>query len=157
MRFGHATALALVGWYLMMPPMAADRDSSCESQNATFAASDLFWALLAWRSPREVNMFRCDNLRHEVLYDAPVSDWRQVGSFETLVACQAEYEKNQKPLKNEDAMSQNIAHMEFVDEGESRPSEEQIQTRGNAIELSVIGQSAGEKCIATDDPRLKEK
>src|SRR5216683_5055302 len=134
MKPRHAATLALVGWYLMVPPMAAQLDSSCAIHDKTASASDIFGALFAWRPLGEINMIRCDALRHEVRYDAPVSDWSQAGSSETLAACEAQYNKDQKPLDNEKALSRNVAKMEFIDEGE-RPSETQLQLRAETIAI----------------------
>jgi hypothetical protein len=155
MTLRHAAALALVGWYLMMPPLAADLDSTCGADRLLPATSDLFVSLLTWRNPSEVNMIRCDSLRHEVRYDAPMTDWSQVGSFESLAACQAEYESNQRPLNNEEVLNRGVAKMELSDEGEQHPSDESLQIRAKTVEISVRGETGGMKCVATDDPRLK--
>jgi hypothetical protein len=153
----HTAALALVGWYLMMPPMAADLDGSCAAQDPETSVSDIFVALIARKWPSEINMIRCDSLRHEVRYDAPVSAWQQVDSFETLASCQAEYESNQKPYGNQTALTRGAAEMEFLDEGKSHPSEDELKTRARTIDGAVQAQVSGEKCIATDDPRLRQK
>ncbi len=42
----HAAALALVGWYLMMPPMAADLDRSCRHDYLLPAMSDLLFGVI---------------------------------------------------------------------------------------------------------------
>ena len=151
----HAAALALVGWYLMTPPLARDLDKTCKS-DGPLALSDITIALLTWTSPDVINSRRCDRLRLEVQNDAPLSEWKQGDSFETLEACQAEHESDQKlPNDLDAALIQLVALSELQDEGYSHPSKEDQQSRGKAIESSLQLQDADEKCIATDDPRLK--
>ncbi len=157
MKSRHAAALALVGWYLMLPPMADDLDSSCF---ATASVPDTLWEL----SPTEVNRIRCHREGHEVQYDAPLSKWAQlsVSSFETLKACQAEYEKYEKyqapaPVDNQEEQSRFMAKLEFDDEAKSNPSEEELQLRAKTIRVAIHQRIGDAKCIETDDPRLKEK
>ena len=89
----------------------------------------------------------------------PLSKWAQlsVSSFETSEACQAEYEKYQAPVSNEEEQSLFMAKLEFMDEAESHPSEEELQLRAKTIQIAIHRRVGGAKCIATDDPRLKGK
>jgi hypothetical protein len=45
--------------------------------------------------------------------------------------------------------------MEFLDEGKEHPSDADLAERAELIRSSIDAQVAAEKCIATDDPRLK--
>jgi len=155
MNLRHAAALALVGWYLMVPPMAGDLDETCKSGGRP-ALSDVTVALLTWTNPDVVNMRRCDRLRNELRYGAPLSDWSQAGSFETLAACEAEWESSQRySLNNEGVHSRGVAKLQLSDEGEQHPSDEDLQFRAQTVETSAREQTLSMKCIATDDPRLK--
>jgi hypothetical protein len=150
----HAAALALVGWYLMMPPLRADLDQTCTSQGIGFAASDLFWALVAWRNPKVINSIRCDPLRSQAATDAPLSRWKQIGEFETLAACRAAYEKQQAPVPNQEELNRSLAKLEFLDEGARQPSDSEVERSARIIDLDLRNSATSLKCIATDDPRL---
>jgi hypothetical protein len=154
MNLRHTAALALIGWYLMMPPMLGDLDSSCNGYHIP-TVSDLFWALIAWRNFGEVQMIRCDELQHQVATDSPISEWKQVGEFETLEACRSQYAEDQTSEDREIDYGRTAAKTEFVDEGEQKPSEKDLQLRSQTIAIAIVSQIASEKCIATDDPRLK--
>lgn len=118
----HTVALTLVGWYLMYPPMQADSDRSCNGNHVP-AVSDLFWALITWRNFGEVNMIRCNELRHQVAPDSPISKWEQVGEFETLEGCHSQYADDQTSEDREIDYGRTAAKSEFIDEGEQKPSE----------------------------------
>jgi len=87
MNTRHAAALALVGWYLMVPPLFPHSKSP-------FARDD----------------------------SLPLSRWKLINSFDTAAECKTE---------------------------EHRLMDSPVKT------ASAIGAAA--QCIATDDPRLKEK
>jgi hypothetical protein len=98
----HAAALALVGWYLMVPPMtgSADRDRV---------------------------------VRHPIVeMTAPLSEWETEGSYDSAKECRGAIQDN----------LQFIAHRHF----------ETVDEQNAANTQSQLGQ-----CVATDDPRLKEK
>lgn len=100
MIFRHAAALALIGWYLVFPPL---RESSLGG--------------------------KC--------YDAnaPLSAWRIMGSFDTAKEC-----KNGLQKEEDDKIDRAAATGEHVE----------ANCHGISAWLDVI-------CVATDDPRLKEK
>jgi hypothetical protein len=52
MKFRHASPLAIVGWYLMVPPMAADLNSTCSSSGWP-AFSEMAFSLLTWNRSRK--------------------------------------------------------------------------------------------------------
>ena len=146
----HAIVVSLVGWYLMMPPTAADLDTACNGQS-------VFWAVVGTFSSqtgRDSEMQRCDHLRYRLDTDAPLSKWHQVGEFENLAACQARYDENQKPLTNEAAFARWTARDELINEGKPHPSDEEVSARAQESSAGISAQTAGETCFASDDPRL---
>ena len=100
MRLRHTVAIALTGWYLMVPPTGR-------------------------------------NLR--VGLAAPLSQWRTVGSFNSAGDCESGKRKG-LPLLEERI-------------------KEKAGKAGVAAQDSDVQQLAGLslRCIASDDPRLKEK
>jgi hypothetical protein len=97
----HAAALALVGWYLMCPPLQSPCWPGVETLRELFG-----------KGPGA-----CEDLFPN--YDATLSQWQESGQFDRIDECH-----DVALAKNEDV-----------------PLANQIQCR----------------CIATDDPRLKEK
>jgi hypothetical protein len=99
MSLRHAAALALVGWYLMLPPTIDPLDMPVNS-------------------------------------DAPISKWSHYGSFDSATECESNIQYlHQKAMKF---------------------------TRAQRVHPTTPEQSEAEQymfaeCIATDDPRLKEK
>jgi hypothetical protein len=101
MKPHHATALALVGWYLMLPPRVSD------------------WPTLVFDT------------------NAPLSKWQQGGSFDTAKECDEDKKKDAGlALQLAEKMS-----------GEDKKK----------AMLSVMRMLSGPQCIASDDPRLKER
>jgi len=98
MKLHFAAALALVGWYLIVPPVRVDSKGSPEEQ-----------------SDRSGFVYETD---------APLSKWFNEGNFDSAAAC-------------DQALSQ-FRHTPRA------TAADQIQ------ELAA-------RCIASDDPRLKEK
>jgi hypothetical protein len=72
-----AAALALVGWYLMMPPMERSWTND----------------MLSWLSP---SMWP---IKFECNYEAPISRWKQWESYESLDACKAGLDKAEEEEK----------------------------------------------------------
>jgi len=110
MNFRHAAALALVGWYLMMPPRAD------EVSGPSDPSEDL------------------------VALHAPLSQWFLSLSFDTAQECQRVREKR-------------------YNEG-SRAMHDLLKSGGHPDDgprAQFIAQQMWYQCIATDDPRLKEK
>jgi hypothetical protein len=101
MKLHYAAALALVGWYLLAPPVQEGSDGS----GKTF-----YWA----------------NDK------APLPEWRQIGSYDAAQACDAAKWKH------------------LADTARTTDTKSDYQS------AFVLSDSAAQ-CIATDDPRLKEK
>jgi hypothetical protein len=104
----HAAALAIVGWYLMIPPNKRD--------------------------------------------DAPLSEWTVSRSYDSAEACQSAQNKNRDQaaakLKQYDSMTdQQRSNLEH----NQKTFDQETNDRDN---FDAAFQSA---CIASDDPRLKEK
>jgi|SRR5208337_1710671 len=108
MKSRHAATLAVVGWYLMMPPFIRVRPDA--------------------RDPS----------RDRVVLDsnAPLSKWFWSGSFDSVDACQRSQEKEIAETQRRNSLSP------------SPPAE---------IDRNVEMAFWEARCIATDDPRLKEK
>jgi hypothetical protein len=156
MRLSHATMLAFVGWYLMMPPMASDLRPEC-SPGTPVSISDLFSSFLKGTSPRELRIRRCDRLSHEVDSYAPMaswpdsmSTWRKLGQYDTLLECDSKYRDNQTAKTQARTVGQTAAS-ELVAEGQTPPlSEAILERRISEIEKGVTDQIEGERCIASD-------
>jgi hypothetical protein len=98
MNFRHAAALALVGWYLMLPPLHSAELKPLPDKSY----------LLDWKTPNR---------------PPPLATWEIVGSYDSARECA-------------EAMS-------TIRRGSSSPP--------LPLEWGMA------LCIATDDPRLKEK
>jgi hypothetical protein len=146
MKPRHAAALALVGWYLMVPPTQEALDSNCAGNAWTaFRVYKDFLSMVAPAAADRAdaaNVKQCDREAIVIAPDAPLARWSQRGEFETLTACEAE---QQKPLpwqvKMGDDFLAGLMSAAGVSKGDLIRSQEQ------ALTLS--------KCIASDDPRLK--
>ena len=92
MKACHAVALALVGWYLMMPPVVPAGNG---------------W--LTWDA------------------DAPLSQWKTIGSFDTAIQCQADL----------------------------RARREAARTRTGKAGNGLRKFAGTLRCVGSDDPRLK--
>ena len=103
MKPRHAAALALVGWYFMIPP--------------------------ARTGPKGiVNMHA----------EAPLARWQIVGRFDSTKDC-TQYSDQLRTMQRE---SEN-------------PNASAIEKRNEEATMNLVLAKA--RCIATDDPRLKEK
>ncbi|HEY9158671.1 hypothetical protein [Candidatus Binatus sp.] len=78
MNFRHAAALALVGWYLMIPPSLADTWVCRQSVSAELARGWFGWGK------------DCETMARAFVPDAPLSQWHQGAPFETLAECEAD-------------------------------------------------------------------
>jgi len=149
----HAAALALVGWYLMLPPTQEMLDPACPSRQAS-----LMGTLKQLTRGTDANIIRCDVESLWLDTRVPLSKWDQAReSFETLSACQAAKEK---PLSEQERRSaESVARLVMEDDRQARPEaakalpkdfiEQAVRSRQTALDFSL--------CIASDDPRLKEK
>jgi hypothetical protein len=97
MTLRHAAALALVGWYLMMPP-TQELDSNC-GLGDTWTAFRVYKDILSLVAPNAAeradiaNIKQCDREGIVISADAPLARWSQGSVFETLAACEAEQHK----------------------------------------------------------------
>ena len=71
---------------------------------------------------------------------APLSEWQEIGKFETIEEC-----------RKYPARLPEIMHGFYVEHPEIGESGER---RDNAVRKALLAQA---QCVATDDPRLKEK
>jgi len=92
-RFRHAAALALVGWYLMTPPTGEHLDSSC-----SFVPSMLDSVIAFITSESQSDRIkRCYAEARVLILKAPLSKWYQEDEFETLVYCRNTRQTYRKP------------------------------------------------------------
>jgi len=91
--------------------------------------------------------------------DAPFSYWRNEGSFDSAKECKVGLENNiefakqiEKKVRKEESEQQESAEEEKMDQQGNVPKGFYRGLRGYALTAAVSAQ-----CIATDDPRLKEK
>jgi hypothetical protein len=160
-RLSHAAVVAFVGWYLMMPPMAADLRPEC-SPGARVTMSALFLSFLAGTSPRELELRRCDRLRHSVETYAPmtawpenVSTWRKIGQYETLLECDSQYRTNLS-AQPDTASIQNTALSELIQEEKNPITKVDLEDRASAIRKGIENRIRGERCIASDPNLAKD-
>jgi hypothetical protein len=74
------------GWYLMTRPTQKNLDDSCSSDPG-------FFTLVKRELSRETGVDRVHRCAREVLHsvaDAPLYEWVQTGTFETLAECKTE-------------------------------------------------------------------
>ena len=138
MKPRHAAALALAGWYLMMPPTQSMLDSSCPPH---IGILDSLIASITMESHND-RLTRCNREATTVVPNAPFSRWLQNGEFETLAECRAD---QKTPLTGEEIERAEVAAAFSF--GVSK--EDLLRTLNQALSLS--------KCLDSCDPRLKEK
>ena len=85
MNLRHAAALALVGWYLMVPPSMSEMDWTCGDSLSAHAYHKLFGT---------ADEKECAKFAEIEAPNAPISKWHEASPFETLSAC----EEGQKRL-----------------------------------------------------------
>ena len=166
----HAAALALVGWYLMIPPTQKDLDDSCGAHSPsgstlspvntlpeTATTMDYAsWLLAKASGDQETRLEtfskrRCDTEATEIQPDASLSHWLQLSAFESLSQCQT-------------ALSSLAAE-------QGGPTQEQRETMAKTMTLgwgkraaqmadstlkARTDQKLSATCIATDDARLTD-
>jgi hypothetical protein len=74
-----AASLALVGWYLMVPPSMSEMDWTCGASLSAFAYHKLFG------TGDEKN---CAKFAEIEAPNAPISKWHEMSPFETLLDCE---------------------------------------------------------------------
>ena len=108
MKFRHAAALALVGWYLMVPPW--------ESCNGAFSGGP------------------CN--------PSPLVKWRIVESYDSLSKCEE-------------------VKAGWIEKGKMYLAESEVRNRSRTSRMGIDAVDAtrdmSAMCVASDDPRLKEK
>jgi hypothetical protein len=102
MKPRHAAALALVGWYLMMPPTQSMLDSSCPPH---IGILDSLIATVTMESHND-HLTRCNREATTVVPNTPFSRWLQNGEFETLAECRAD---QKTPLTREEIERAEVA------------------------------------------------
>lgn len=113
----HAAALALVGWYLMVPPSIAETSWGC-------AGGVTDWLLGAWIGDAK-HRDNCTKLMEIADSNAPLSKWLRLDAFDTIKECDAERREN--------------------------------LARGRDNGSRATSPPMQPECVASDDPRLKEK
>jgi len=146
MNSRHAAALVLIGWYLIIPPSAGDLDGACNGKS-------IFWDVVgSFSTQGRLNSAAatCNREGHQLETEAPSSKWKQVG-FDTLAECQARRAQDQEAPPDGRVM----AKIEFQDEGNASPSEEELRSRTDSLNRFFKAQTAAEKCVSGDDASLK--
>ena len=85
MNSRHAAALALFGWYLMVPPSMSETNWVCGASLVASVSHELFGT---------GNEKVCAEQAKIADMNAPLSEWHEASPFETLSAC----EEGQKRL-----------------------------------------------------------
>jgi hypothetical protein len=78
MKSRHAAALALVGWYLMVPPTMGETRWIC-GKDSSIAALARQW--LDWGEG-------CSTYNQVAAPGAPLSQWHRVNRFDTVAECE---------------------------------------------------------------------
>lgn len=170
MNFRHAAGLALVGWYLMMPPLQKDLDSSCgphslwhpPASSSTVEAAKPKWIdYLRWLRHRlagqqveldTIRQRRCDMEATKVAFDAPLSQWIQVEEFASLNDCRDRYASFNHPSPpDEDRDLRSL-----MAEDMAKVWGKAAANMANDTSEALVRQGISAACIASDDPRLKE-
>jgi hypothetical protein len=98
-------------------------------------------------------------LSDEVATDAPFGIWRRIDESETLSGCNAAQEKYEESQSQ--SFDQEIARwegkQELLDEGRRNPSNAEIAARARESAHFSQTWAMSAECIASDDPRLREK
>ena len=166
----HAAVLALVGWYLMIPPTQKDLDESCGARSPsgrtlapvktlaeTATTMDyVSWLLAKVSGDQETRLEtfsqrRCDTEATEIQPDAALSHWLQLSAFESLSQCQA-------GLSSLTAQQGGSTHEEHKTMAETMTSVwgKQASQMADATLKAKTEQELSATCIATDDPRLTD-
>jgi hypothetical protein len=109
MNLRHASALALVGWYLLAPPIVHDPSH--------------------WHP----------NMK------APLSEWIVAKSFESASECEKRLAEDNAKAENAQSLASMTKQMNDMGGGHVWDTDE------------LLKEMVNEHCIASDDPRLKEK
>ena len=97
MKFRHAAALALVGWYLMMPPTPLLNKPSHLGPSPLYPnGTDLPYTV----GPPDP--------------DAPISQWKSVGSFDLVAECKAAQDGYLKQFSKQPAMVESLLDAQCI-------------------------------------------
>jgi hypothetical protein len=130
----HAAALALVGWYLMVPPF-----------KHSWTGDVQYWmglvpGLLPSGQTSVPIVDRCTP-------DAPLWEWTQFDEYETLSECKSGQEKAQNKTRAQIESAEKALQETVKDAG---PSKAEKLRNEEEVDCALYA-----KCISTDDPRLK--
>jgi hypothetical protein len=156
MKPHHVAALAQVGCYLMLPPTQDAIDSSC-AHGATFPTlgdhvRGIAEAIAGGEECLHVHLRRFDMETATVAADAPLSQWQQGGEFERLDDCEGQLTR----LLNSPAHGD--ATFQAATTGKLRKRwGDKAHGMATAMAKALDQQLAAARCVASDDPRLKEK
>ncbi len=73
----------------------------------------------------------------------------------TLDDCHVGYRQAQEHKRLDEALSKGVAELELRDEGDSKPSDDELKLQIESAKTAVDLQISAARCIATDDPRLQ--
>lgn len=143
----HAAALALVGWYLMLPPEPilsnpANRGKSDEDlvKESTILGERLLHPRTpAPNEPTPIAPY----LIGAPDDDAPISQWSMLDAFDSVAACKAALETGR------------VQGLNDLQRGVEKYAHDKKVVESQRADIRALYAHA--KCIATDDPRLKGK
>ena len=118
MKSRHASALALLGWYLMVPQVKPNTG--------------------------------------KVDFKAPLAQWNQMGAFDTATAC--EKERDSRLASSDKAVDELNAELKAVPDKSQPLKDAAPKVYEDYVSVtSFVLEMKASRCIASDDPRLKEK
>jgi hypothetical protein len=131
----HATALTLVGWYLMVPPKPSPEDAPTFAEGTSEADKNA--ADDAWLAKESTP-----------LVTAPLNQWSIVGSFDNAAQCSSELAYINSP----EGVSKISPQTHKPGETEKERLAVDLANSLNARIYELAAKDA--ECVATDDPRL---
>jgi hypothetical protein len=130
MKVRHAAALALVGWYLMVPPSMRETNWLCGASLTASVSHELFGT----GDEKE-----CAEWAKIANANAPLSEWHETSPFETLNACE---EAREVDLRHYPPLYRSMRH------GASLPTIHAWQGSGLAISPEMLVQPGRRDRIA---------
>jgi hypothetical protein len=134
MKSRHTAVLALVGWYLLVPPFKHSWTGDVQ-----YWMQQMPGVLSSGSTPSPI-VDKCTPA-------APLSEWTQLDEYEKLAECKSAQEKAQDKTREQIKSAENALHEEFKDAGPSKA--EKLRTE-EEVDCALYA-----RCVATDDPRLK--
>lgn len=126
LKIQHGIGIALVGWYLMIPPVEHPRSQDVKH----------------WVFPEVPIVDQCNP-------DADVSSWKQYEEFERLADCKTAQETVAERVKQGIANAEKAINDTFSDV----PPDTKEEKRKNEEEILCAYYA---RCIASDDARLRK-